>query len=191
MSQVIRVSDITYQRLEKHAKGFDSPGNVIERLLDFYDKNSPKPVTFPEPVPPPTIQTINSNPINLNPDTVNLTYTKILQGHFGDSTVKSYKDLVYQAHRYALDEFTVDEIIAFSKSNIVKGKRNDSGFFFYSNLGISIQRNDANKSWQSALYFARELKKEIEVLVEWRNHEKAAYPGKVGKLCISEETRFL
>ena len=37
MSQVVRVSAETYERLEKHAKGFDSPSNVIDKLLNHYD----------------------------------------------------------------------------------------------------------------------------------------------------------
>ena len=39
MSQVIRISESIYERLESMAKGFDTPGNVIERLLEFYEKN--------------------------------------------------------------------------------------------------------------------------------------------------------
>ena len=38
MSQVIRIPDSTLKRLERHAIGFDNPGGVIERLLDFYEK---------------------------------------------------------------------------------------------------------------------------------------------------------
>jgi hypothetical protein len=37
MSEVIRISESTYSRLESLAKGFDTPGNVIERLLDLYE----------------------------------------------------------------------------------------------------------------------------------------------------------
>jgi hypothetical protein len=40
MSQVIRISDKIYERLESLAKGFDTPGNVIERLLIIYDNQS-------------------------------------------------------------------------------------------------------------------------------------------------------
>jgi hypothetical protein len=46
MSEVIRISEQTYNRLESLARGFDTPGNVIDRLLDFYDqyhKNVPLP----------------------------------------------------------------------------------------------------------------------------------------------------
>src|SRR5690606_16745915 len=34
MPPVIRISDSLYQRLSAHAEGFDTPANVIERLLD-------------------------------------------------------------------------------------------------------------------------------------------------------------
>lgn len=37
MSQVIRIPDDLYKRLEKHASGFDTPANVIERVLDAYE----------------------------------------------------------------------------------------------------------------------------------------------------------
>lgn len=37
MSPVIRLSDSIYKRLEVQAVGFDTPSNVIERLLDFYE----------------------------------------------------------------------------------------------------------------------------------------------------------
>ena len=37
MSQVIRISDELYKRLEAHASGFDTPSNVIERVLDAFD----------------------------------------------------------------------------------------------------------------------------------------------------------
>ncbi len=39
MSEVIRISEQTYSRLESLARGFDTPGNVIDRLLDFYGQH--------------------------------------------------------------------------------------------------------------------------------------------------------
>jgi hypothetical protein len=37
MSQVINIPSTLYSRLEKHAKGFDTPTNVIEMLLNYYE----------------------------------------------------------------------------------------------------------------------------------------------------------
>lgn len=37
MSQVIRISDSLYKRLESHATGFDTPSRVIEIILNAYE----------------------------------------------------------------------------------------------------------------------------------------------------------
>lgn len=37
MCPVVKISPETYSRLEKHAVGFDSPSNVIDRILDHYE----------------------------------------------------------------------------------------------------------------------------------------------------------
>ena len=42
MSQVIRISESLYKRLETHVRGFDTPSGVIERVLDFYEEHYPK-----------------------------------------------------------------------------------------------------------------------------------------------------
>lgn len=41
MSQVIRISDELYRRLEMHASGFDTPSRVIETILNAYEKANP------------------------------------------------------------------------------------------------------------------------------------------------------
>jgi len=43
MCPVVRISTETYSRLEKHAIGFDTPANVIERILDHYEGVEPSP----------------------------------------------------------------------------------------------------------------------------------------------------
>ena len=42
MSQVIRIPEPLYKRLESYAQGFDTPANVIERILNYYEANSDK-----------------------------------------------------------------------------------------------------------------------------------------------------
>lgn len=43
MSPVIRVPSNIYSRLERHAKGFDTPASVIEKLLNHYEGIDPSP----------------------------------------------------------------------------------------------------------------------------------------------------
>ena len=41
MSQVIRIPENLYKRLESHAIGFDTPAGVLEKILDFYETYHP------------------------------------------------------------------------------------------------------------------------------------------------------
>jgi len=53
MSEVIRISEPTYKRLESLARGFDTPGNVIDRLIDFYERHGKKiPLHLITPIKP-------------------------------------------------------------------------------------------------------------------------------------------
>lgn len=44
MSQVIRIPESIYRRLESHAIGFDTPAAVLERILDFYETHHHKTI---------------------------------------------------------------------------------------------------------------------------------------------------
>ena len=43
MIRTIKITEDVYSRLEKHAAGFDSPSDVISRLLDYFEKNIHSP----------------------------------------------------------------------------------------------------------------------------------------------------
>jgi hypothetical protein len=60
MSQVIRISDDLYKRLESHASGFDTPSNVIETILNAYEGVSPKPNTNDNSTRTPETQPANN-----------------------------------------------------------------------------------------------------------------------------------
>jgi hypothetical protein len=47
MSEVIRISEATYEGLESLARGFDTPGNVIDRLLDYYMRHNKNIIPHP------------------------------------------------------------------------------------------------------------------------------------------------
>lgn len=182
MSQVIRISESIYERLEFLAKGFDTPGSVIERLLKFYEKHY-------TPVSSPTISTPMNvglqGPVRtLNPDNPgNLSHTRILEGRFGNERVKNWMQIVYVAHKYASGYYGDFEALRkATQSNIVKGPLSESGYHEYPDIGISIQGADSNNSWRNVLHLAKEMNSHIEVSLQWRNNDKAAYPGQKGKL---------
>lgn len=182
MSQVIRISESIYEQLESMAKGFDTPGNVIERLLEFYEKHH-TPVLSPVKTTAANVASQGSVK-TLNPDNPgNLSHTKVLEGRFGNERVKNWMQLVYAAHKYASGYYgNFEALRKATQSNIAKGSLSESGYHEFPDIGISIQGENSNNSWRNALHLAREINSHIEVLLQWRNNDKAAYPGQKGKL---------
>jgi len=60
MSQVIRISDNLYKRLESHASGFDTPSNVIETILNAYEGKVTNLQTNTDTKSDPQIQPANN-----------------------------------------------------------------------------------------------------------------------------------
>lgn len=60
MSQVIRISDDLYKRLEAHASGFDTPSNVIETILNAFEGVTPHQTTNSNASPTSDIQPANN-----------------------------------------------------------------------------------------------------------------------------------
>ncbi len=176
MSQVIRISESIYSRLEAHVQGFDTPANVIERLLDFYEEYHPS-ATPPGTVPQHDI-------IELDPDNPgDLTHTRILDGRFGDSPVRKWKQLAYEAHKHALKYFSVEELERTSLARVHIGMRSDIGYSPYPDIGISIQSLSAKASWDVALHLAKQIRvSQIELQIEWHQKKQAVYPGRRGRL---------
>lgn len=113
-----------------------------------------------------------------------LTHTKILEGWVGDDNAWSWNDLVYAVHKYALKYYgSFEALKKETHSNISKGPLTERGYRYYPDIGISIQGEDSNDSWEKALYLARKIKvSRIEVAFEWRNKKGAVHPGQKGRL---------
>ena len=79
MSQVIRVPESIYIRLEKHANGFDTPGNVIEKILNFYEKNSVETIATTNKIPTSHIESPTSLEISYHPEGENIFKTALLE----------------------------------------------------------------------------------------------------------------
>jgi len=88
MSPVIRLSDSTYNRLELHAIGFDTPNNVIDRFIDFYEINNK------------SVNNINSELIDTNLNKQALTNT---------SSIKTQRQLGRKGYKQ-LDDYLIPVI---------------------------------------------------------------------------------
>jgi hypothetical protein len=69
-------------------------------------------------------------------------------------------------------------------ANSVVGKKEDSGYKFISDIGISIQGQDASAAFKQIYVLSTLSDVKFTVSFEWQNNEKAIYAGRRGYLEI-------
>ena len=82
---------------------------------------------------------------------------------------------------------SVDAVRSASLSNVVSGRRADSGFHYSAEGNFSIQNVDANLAWRDSLHLAHHLRLPVEVVFQWRHKQGASNPGLTGTLAWSPE----
>ncbi len=183
---VVRISDEVFERLQVVAIPLvDTPGSVIEKLLDFYESHQTntaglarKEATSETSLPKRSAQFDPDSP----PD---VQHTRIA-ATFDSERASHWNELLHLAHRRGVDRLgSVDTLRTVTKSNMVAGRRTGKGFHYVPDANISIQNVDANVAWRHVLHLARQLKVPVQVDFEWRNVEGAAKPGQRGSLSWS------
>jgi hypothetical protein len=174
MMPVIRVSDTTYEKLQRLAKPFvDTPEAVIARLADAALSGAVRPASEA----PRTAVAIPA----VSPDTPgSLTHTKLRFAQIEGQVIHqpNWNKLSRAAHALAMTVVPSVEVLRnISDANIRVGRYENEGFAYLADANISIQGQDSIGAWQSSYAIAKELGFPIEVVVEWHNKEGAAYPG--------------
>jgi hypothetical protein len=181
MTPTVRLSANVYARLQKLATPFvDTEESVFTRLLDFYER----PRRTADAASPPKIVDALPAAKIYNPDRPpDLTHTKMLSAEFAGTMATNWNDLMDVIHRHAAKQFkTYEALRAETKSNMVRGKKTDSGFHHLPDIDVSIQGVGAPTAWRNALHLARRTGAPIRVEFEWRDKPEAAHPGKRGLL---------
>lgn len=177
---VIRIPDPVFERLQSLATPFvDTPATVIERLLDHYDASGPS--REPSCRAAAAIATTTVHP---EPDTPpDLYHTRVLSALVDGEKARNWNEVVVVAHRQALKRLkSLEALGSVTRTNIVVGRRSDSGYHFQPELNASVQYVDANDAWRNALHIARKVGLRIRVTFEWREKKGAARPGEQGTL---------
>lgn len=175
MAKQIEVSDWAYQTIASLMTEDDTAGSVISRLL----VNAITPES--------SMQNISASTNELNfhlaavPD---LTFTKIISVKVNGQAINTNKWKSLRDEVIKLGVKKGVNIAHISSVHTVIGKKNDEGFEFHPSLGISIQGQSAKDSWKTCSDICSAIEANVEVLVQWRDNEKAAYPGKKAKLLI-------
>jgi hypothetical protein len=193
MKEVL-ISNTLYKKLQSIAIPFeDTVATVIERLLDEHElkRLSGELDLDEEELDLDELDLSDEDELSLdllvlNPDNPDSLYhTRVLRAILGGQEIYNPKwnKIVHTAHRIALQQgIPIETLIKLSLSNVVKGKKIDSGFHYLPDLDISIQGMDSNQAWKHSLDLMKYLKLPIEVHFKWRDKEEAAFPNQQGML---------
>jgi hypothetical protein len=68
--------------------------------------------------------------------------------------------------------------------NCIEGRKEDEGYRFLADVGVSVQGQDSNAAWRAIHHVARELGCSATVVFHWRSKQEAAFPGVTGCFMI-------
>jgi hypothetical protein len=183
MAPSLELSPTTFIRLQAHAVPLvDSIESVINRLLDAYETKGGAPVANEGGE--------RSDFRQFSPHTPpSLTHTKVLEVEFDGKTLErreaNWNGLLNAAVRKAKEN--AKSAVALKRLmavNFVEGSKADEGYRFLSDVGLSVQGQDANGAWRAACHVARELNCPLKVTFIWRDKEGAAFPGMTGQFSM-------
>jgi hypothetical protein len=190
MSPSVELSPQTFARLQAHAVPLvDTIETVINRFVDYYEakggtrapassesgneNDEPQKIRQFNPASPP-----------------NLTHTKVLTVEVGgkplDHNQVTWSGLLFAAIRQAKVRVkSPSEFKQLMLVNFVDGQKTDEGYRYLSDIGISVQGQDANAAWKAACTIAQKLGFRLSVNFVWRQKEGAAFPGVTGQLSVT------
>ncbi len=184
MAPLIEISPQTFTRLQAHAIPLvDNIESVINRFIDHYEAKSGTPVVDASG------NGEQSNARQFSPLTPpDLTHTKVLAVEFNGKPLDgrtNWGSLLLAAIREAKAKTkSINEFKKLIVVNYVDRQKEDEGYKFYSDIGISVQGQDANYSWKGACHIAQQLGCSLHVTFVWREKEGAASPGVTGQFSI-------
>ncbi|MBA3812501.1 MAG: hypothetical protein H0X27_12825 [Caulobacteraceae bacterium] len=175
MSPAISISEGLFGRLQQHAVALvDSPETVISRALDALEAGSHAPPTQ------------RVGPRAFNPASPpNLAFTTVRKITLDGITFKKgetyWNPLMFACLRAAAKKgLSPTEIGALMVVPHVVGKKEDNGYVFIQEAGVSVQGQASNGAWKQAHHIASALGVPLVVEFVWQNNEKAALANIAG-----------
>ena len=180
MSHQVDLSDATFERLQKLAVPLvDSIETVITKLADFYEREHSAQTN------PRVAQTAEGPRPFSAASPPDLTHTKVLSVKLGGTplTKANWNGLLFEIIRRAKDRLSSeDDARRLIIVKFVHGKKDEEGYRFIPEVGLSVQGQDANSAWRGACHIAQQLGIPVNVEFLWRAKEGAAFPGVTGRL---------
>jgi hypothetical protein len=184
MTPQINVSQSLFDKLKELAEPFvDTPESVVTRCVDFYISKHGS--VNEEPV---KAQIGDAGAMVFAADAApDLTFTRPLSiklDGFPYQKIDLYWnallfDVVAKAASMIKSKETLKKIMLV---NYIDGESSEKGYRFIASAGLSVQGQDSNAAWKAAMHIIKAVHMNIDVLFMWENKDKAAHPGKTGRM---------
>lgn len=174
----------TITRLQKHAIPLiDTFDTVIAKLLDAFEAKPQGPsllihqshnsIQACDPAAPP-----------------NLAHTTVKSVKFCGNVLKPnetyWNTLMNLAIRKVAERGMSPEALkGHILANSIVGKKDDDGYKYLSDVGLSVQGQDANGAWKTVYHLVSTFNLPVEVTFAWQNNPKAAVPNTTGSFTVN------
>lgn len=180
----VDLSPGTFSRLQAYAGPLGTIETVISRLLDSYEANPGAP-TIPAVIAVSDFRTAIRDFSPLAPP--ELKHSKVRQ------VILAGKELRHAETNWnRLLAATICEAMARIKNvnevrrqiivKSVAGRKEGEGYRYLTDVGLSVQGQDANAAWRAALHLAKHIGCDLCVVFTWPENPDLAYPGVTGRL---------
>ncbi len=129
------------------------------------------------------LSTADSDVIRLNPESHQLTHTRLLSATIDGRELHrpKWNSLMLEMHTRAQKHLgSFNALREVSGANIRKGRYEDNGYKYIPQADLSIQGVPANEACDHSFRLAKALNISLKVTFEWYDKEEAAHPGRRG-----------
>jgi hypothetical protein len=178
MNPQVPLEPTTIDRLKSHAEPLvDTFDTVVNRAIDALEALKGKSIGH------------NNLARSINPASPpSLSFTTVHSVHLNAKRLppaESYwNQLLLAAIREARKKLPKEAVKDLVICNSVLGRKEDNGYRYLDDVGISIQGQDANGAWRATHHILKALKIPVEVEFSWQDNPKAASPGTRGKIVM-------
>jgi hypothetical protein len=183
MAHIVELSDDTFTRLQKLATPLvDTVETIIIEGCKLLEERraigqTALPIQLPGAAPR---QFSAASPPNL-------THTKVLSIKLEGTPLPraTWNGLLFEIIRRAKPRLqNADDARRLIIVNFVPGKKDDEGYRFIPEIGVSVQGQDANAAWRGASHIAQQIGAPVEAEFVWRTKNGAEFPGVTGRLSV-------